>query len=31
MMRDVEEMTGPEVAAALGLTVEAVKSRLSRG
>jgi RNA polymerase sigma factor (sigma-70 family) len=30
MMRDVEEMTGPEVAAALGLTVEAVKSRLSR-
>jgi DNA-directed RNA polymerase specialized sigma24 family protein len=31
MMRDMEEMIDPELAAALGLTVEAVKSRLSRG
>jgi DNA-directed RNA polymerase specialized sigma24 family protein len=31
MMRDGKEMTGSGVAAALGLTVEAVKIRLSRG
>lgn len=30
IMRDIEEMTAPEVADALGLTVEAVKSRLHR-
>lgn len=30
IMRDIEEMTAPEVAHALGLTVEAVKSRLHR-
>ena len=30
VMRDVEEMTGPEVAATLGITIEAVKSRLYR-
>jgi DNA-directed RNA polymerase specialized sigma24 family protein len=31
MMRDMEEMTEPEVAAALALTVEPVKNWLSRG
>jgi RNA polymerase sigma factor (sigma-70 family) len=30
VMRDVEEMTAPEVAAALGISSEAVKSRLHR-
>jgi RNA polymerase sigma factor (sigma-70 family) len=31
IMRDLEEMTAPEVAATLGLTIETVKSRLHRG
>jgi RNA polymerase sigma factor (sigma-70 family) len=30
VMRDVEEMTGAEVAAALGITIASVKSRLGR-
>lgn len=30
IMRDIEEMTAPEVADELGLTIEAVKSRLHR-
>ncbi len=30
VMRDVEEMTAPEVAAAIGISAEAVKSRLHR-
>lgn len=30
-LRDVEQLTGPEVAAELGITVEAMKSRLHRG
>ncbi|QGW81840.1 RNA polymerase sigma factor [Variovorax paradoxus] len=30
VLRDVEELTAPEVAASLGLSVEAVKSRLHR-
>jgi RNA polymerase sigma factor (sigma-70 family) len=31
LLRDVHELTAPEVAAQLGLSVEAVKSRLHRG
>ena len=31
LLRDVEELTGPEVAARLELTLEAMKSRLHRG
>lgn len=31
VMRDVEEISAPQVAAMLGLTVPAVKSRLHRG
>ena len=31
IMRDVEEMTAPDVATALGITMETVKSRLHRG
>ncbi|MEO8611338.1 MAG: RNA polymerase sigma factor [Chloroflexota bacterium] len=30
IMRDIQNMTGPEVAAALGLSIETVKSRLHR-
>ncbi len=30
-LRDVEQLSGPEVAAELGITVEAMKSRLHRG
>jgi DNA-directed RNA polymerase specialized sigma24 family protein len=30
ILRDVEELTAPEVAASLGLSVQAVKSRLHR-
>ncbi|KLN53614.1 RNA polymerase sigma factor [Variovorax paradoxus] len=30
ILRDVEELTAPEVAASLGVSVEAVKSRLHR-
>ena len=30
MMRDVQEMTAPQVAATLGITIDAVKSRLHR-
>jgi RNA polymerase sigma factor (sigma-70 family) len=31
IMRDIEERTAPEVAAALGVSIETVKSRLHRG
>jgi DNA-directed RNA polymerase specialized sigma24 family protein len=30
ILRDIDELTAPEVAAELGLTVQAVKSRLHR-
>ncbi len=30
-LRDVEQLSGPEVAAELGITIEAMKSRLHRG
>jgi RNA polymerase sigma factor (sigma-70 family) len=30
VLRDIEELTGPEAAAQLGISVEAVKSRLHR-